>query len=261
MDPGTSKNRISRLGFPRGFTPIARKKDATLSEASHLRLPIGKPLVPIIQNGDAFHAEPVMATEQTAISGGPPPGHLTFPENIRPAGHTQQNRRPKSRTLHALTSLTQSWSRSSLGSRLTDRDVSNSSTSTVRPEPPTGQERRAIPTRPSSNTASADRTKPRAPSSTGNPQLISSAQPSAYWAGRFTALNDRFHNELLHPNNLNTIITAYTRESSRDNEPQAVIKKKPPASQISPAKQPSRIRSSRTTGAICQAPAPAPKTD
>ncbi|KAK3492631.1 uncharacterized protein B0T23DRAFT_317099 [Neurospora hispaniola] len=43
-----------------------------------------------------------------------------------------------------------------------------------------------------------------------NPRFVSTAMPSAYWAGRFTSLHDRFHNEILGPRNLNLIIEAHT---------------------------------------------------
>ncbi|KHE81675.1 hypothetical protein GE21DRAFT_9001 [Neurospora crassa] len=51
-----------------------------------------------------------------------------------------------------------------------------------------------------------------------NPRFVSTAMPSAYWAGRFTSLHDRFHNEILGPRNLNLIIEAHAFLSTTSSD-------------------------------------------
>ncbi|KAK3682391.1 hypothetical protein B0T22DRAFT_282392 [Podospora appendiculata] len=54
-----------------------------------------------------------------------------------------------------------------------------------------------------------------------NPRLVTTAMPSSYWAGRFAALNDRFHSELLGRHNLNLIIEAHAATSTYRAQEQA----------------------------------------
>ncbi|KAI1416382.1 hypothetical protein F5Y13DRAFT_177531 [Hypoxylon sp. FL1857] len=41
-----------------------------------------------------------------------------------------------------------------------------------------------------------------------DPRLVHTAQPWAYWSGRYMSLRDKFLNEILQPENLNTVLTA-----------------------------------------------------
>ncbi|KAK4224200.1 hypothetical protein QBC38DRAFT_371515, partial [Podospora fimiseda] len=47
-----------------------------------------------------------------------------------------------------------------------------------------------------------------------NPRLVKTAMPPEYWAGRFMALHDKFHNELLMPQNLEVLLEAQSAKFS-----------------------------------------------
>lgn len=83
---------------------------------------------------------------------------------------------PKSRTMGMLSSLTSSFSRSNLN--LSTSSSRQTSVSSAR------------------STFSMSSTSPL-PVFITNTRQIHTAQPNSYWSGRFQALNDRFHNELL----------------------------------------------------------------
>ncbi|KAI0129610.1 hypothetical protein BJ170DRAFT_593163 [Xylariales sp. AK1849] len=101
---------------------------------------------------------------------------------------------PKSTTLNVFSNLSASFSRTSLA-RL-------GRTSSI------------------SSTADSEAGKSSARSSmafplvdTSNPQQIDGAPNSAYWTGRFMSLQDRFRNEMLHPDNLTTLVNAQAERS------------------------------------------------
>ncbi|KAI1880884.1 hypothetical protein JX265_001124 [Neoarthrinium moseri] len=102
---------------------------------------------------------------------------------------------PKSSTLNVLSNLTASISRTSLSKF--SRSTSISSTAESEPR-----------------TSIASSSSVRLPGvNASNPLQISTAQPSAYWTGRFMALQDRFRNEMLLPENMTTLITAHAERS------------------------------------------------
>ncbi|KAK2008947.1 hypothetical protein LZ32DRAFT_684232 [Colletotrichum eremochloae] len=47
-----------------------------------------------------------------------------------------------------------------------------------------------------------------------NPLIVTTAQSSAYWTGRFVSLQDRFHGESLQEKNLSTLITAHATKAT-----------------------------------------------
>ncbi|KAK5995294.1 hypothetical protein PT974_03695 [Cladobotryum mycophilum] len=106
---------------------------------------------------------------------------------------------PKSRTMNALQELKSSMSRPSLGSRYTNtanlggysRKASSSSTTT--PLLSSTSSRLRLPRSSLASLARSSRSCTPEPL----PAQISSAQSSAYWSGRFVALNDRFSSENL----------------------------------------------------------------
>ncbi|KAI0553217.1 hypothetical protein F4679DRAFT_500474 [Xylaria curta] len=115
---------------------------------------------------------------------------------------------PKSRTLNVFSNLTASLSRTSLG-QLTGSDSRRTSTS-------------------SKGTIRKDKTpylNPQSASSTSSQALLSpwvetvsqrqiyTAQSSAYWAGRFMALQDRFQSETLIPENMKKLVDAHAERS------------------------------------------------
>ncbi|RYP83090.1 hypothetical protein DL770_005431 [Monosporascus sp. CRB-9-2] len=112
---------------------------------------------------------------------------------------------PRSRTLNVFSNITNSLSRSSLTS-FTRNDSRHPSTSTTT-------------TTSTGGTADSSTTESRFGMSTskasicavaGNtsPGKIRTAQPSAYWTGRFVALHDKFRSEILLPENLPMAISA-----------------------------------------------------
>ncbi|CRK17617.1 hypothetical protein BN1723_016548, partial [Verticillium longisporum] len=89
----------------------------------------------------------------------------------------------KSRTLAALTNLTASLSRTSL---VSDRKASSSSKASV-PSVRTAS--------PAVSTLTPFPVLPEEPPVSSQPNDVTSAQPSAYWSGRYLALHDRYKSE------------------------------------------------------------------
>ncbi|KAJ0153331.1 hypothetical protein CTA2_134 [Colletotrichum tanaceti] len=123
----------------------------------------------------------------------------------QPSGRrdADKKRLPKSRTLTVLSNLTASLSRSSLAnfagserksSQHTVSSRKTSSSSTFASNAPT---RTATPTSPEVN-----------------PLIITTAQPSAYWSGRFLSLQDRFQGESLQEKTLSIFVTAHASKST-----------------------------------------------
>ncbi len=77
-----------------------------------------------------------------------------------------------------------------------------------------------------------------------NPLLVTTAQPSAYWSGRFVALHDRYHGELLCPQNLHTVIEAHAARSSISKS--SKIPSNPPTKIYAPARAQSKQSLSRS---------------
>ncbi|KAI0601073.1 hypothetical protein F4775DRAFT_542616 [Biscogniauxia sp. FL1348] len=119
---------------------------------------------------------------------------------------------PKSRTLNVFSNLTSSFSRTSLGSfaHSDSRHTSASSGCSV-------HDTMSARSRPGSGGSSlaSDPSQARARTNPvpNNPRQIYTAQSSAYWTGRFMALQDRFRSELLMPENMNTLVTAHAERS------------------------------------------------
>ncbi|KAI8953010.1 hypothetical protein F4801DRAFT_598850 [Xylaria longipes] len=115
---------------------------------------------------------------------------------------------PRSRTFSVFSNLTASLSRTSLG-QLTGSDsrrTSTSSKSTIRKN-----------NTPYMNPQSASSTSSQALLNPGveiaKHRQIYTAQSSAYWAGRFIALQDRFQSEMLMPENLTMLVHAHAERS------------------------------------------------
>ncbi|GKT71220.1 hypothetical protein ColTof4_03643 [Colletotrichum tofieldiae] len=118
-------------------------------------------------------------------------------------GVANKKRLPKSRTLTVLSNLTASLSKSSLTSFTgSERKPSQqpvlsrktSSSSTFASDAPT---RTATPTTPDVN-----------------PLIVTTAQPSAYWTGRFLSLQDRFQGESLQDKTLSTFVAAHASKAT-----------------------------------------------
>ncbi|KAI0973373.1 hypothetical protein F4678DRAFT_459505 [Xylaria arbuscula] len=114
----------------------------------------------------------------------------------------------KSRTFNVFSNLTASLSRTSLG-QLTSSDSRRTSTSskTTTFKDPTPY----MNSQSASSTSSQALPNPRL--ETTNPRQIHTAQSSAYWAGRFMALQDRFQSEVLVPENLASLVHVHAERS------------------------------------------------
>ncbi|KAI1490191.1 hypothetical protein F5X96DRAFT_679239 [Biscogniauxia mediterranea] len=133
----------------------------------------------------------------------------------QPTSRTKNKSRmgiPRSRTFNVFSNLTSSFSRTSLGSfaHSDSRHTSASSGRTVHDTLPAAS-------RPGSSGSSLasvpSQTRVHTTPVPNNPRQIYTAQSSAYWTGRFMALQDRFRSELLMPDNMNTLVTAHAERS------------------------------------------------
>ncbi|KAG7039194.1 hypothetical protein JMJ77_0003479 [Colletotrichum scovillei] len=170
--------------------PVMAVKNTT-----HLRGPPHTSVPPEIERG---------AEETIESSGGNSPELGGRQKQSRsPKGGIEKQRLPKSRTFTVLSNLTASLSRTSLASftgsdrkaslqTVASRKTSSSSTLTT-----------SIPTR-----------TPTPMSPEVNPLIITTAQPSAYWSGRFMSLQDRFQGESLQEQTLSIFVTAHASKAS-----------------------------------------------
>ncbi|KAL7622575.1 hypothetical protein AAE478_008082 [Parahypoxylon ruwenzoriense] len=118
---------------------------------------------------------------------------------------------PKSRTMNVLSNLTAPFSRtSSLASfaRSESRHASGSSAATSNVAAPPAVARNTAAGASTQNLNSA------MPPSFNGIRLIHTAQSSAYWTGRFMALQDKFQVEKLLPGNLTTLVGGHAEQSS-----------------------------------------------
>ncbi|TDZ30399.1 hypothetical protein C8035_v002496 [Colletotrichum spinosum] len=103
---------------------------------------------------------------------------------------------PKSRTINVLSNITASLSKTSLVGSVAGSNRRASRGSTV-----------ASRQSSSSSTFTTIYTRPPTPTNTENPYIITAAQPSAYWSGRFLSLHDRFQAEALQPDSLGSLVS------------------------------------------------------
>ncbi|KAI1631633.1 hypothetical protein F4809DRAFT_657627, partial [Biscogniauxia mediterranea] len=157
----------------------------------------------------------------------------------QPASRTKNKSRmgiPRSRTFNVFSNLTSSFSRTSLGSfaRSDSRHTSASSGRTV-------HDTLSATSRPGSSGSSLasvpSQTRVHTTPVPNNPRQIYTAQSSAYWTGRFMALQDRFRSELLMPENMNTLVTAHAEHSMVGASQPPFGVATPHVSSISPRKQ------------------------
>ncbi|KAK4248058.1 hypothetical protein C7999DRAFT_31492 [Corynascus novoguineensis] len=125
---------------------------------------------------------------------------------------------PKPRTFSVISNLTLSFSRGSTGSQQSSRNVNQESHGTI-----TSIHNRAT-IRPSlhqqnisgQKQSSDPRKMPPSSSHPNDPKAITTAMPPQYWAGRFMAMRDRFHNEVLEPAHLAQVCKARPTKPLRD---------------------------------------------
>ncbi|KAK1449303.1 hypothetical protein CMEL01_08618 [Colletotrichum melonis] len=183
-------------GGPLSSNPtVASFPVMAIKNTTHLRGPPHTSVPPEIERG---------AEETVESPGGNGPELGGRPNQSRsPKGGIEKQRLPKSRTFTVLSNLTASLSRTSLASftgsdrkaslqTVASRKTSSSSTLTT-----------SIPTR-----------TPTPMSPEVNPLIITTAQPSAYWSGRFMSLQDRFQGESLQEQTLSIFVTAHASKAS-----------------------------------------------
>ncbi|KAF4781320.1 hypothetical protein HER10_EVM0010313 [Colletotrichum scovillei] len=183
-------------GGPLSSNPtVASFPVMAVKNTTHLRGPPHTSVPPEIERG---------AEETIESSGGNSPELGGRQKQSRsPKGGIEKQRLPKSRTFTVLSNLTASLSRTSLASftgsdrkaslqTVASRKTSSSSTLTT-----------SIPTR-----------TPTPMSPEVNPLIITTAQPSAYWSGRFMSLQDRFQGESLQEQTLSIFVTAHASKAS-----------------------------------------------
>ncbi|KAF6823784.1 hypothetical protein CMUS01_10554 [Colletotrichum musicola] len=138
-----------------------------------------------------------------------------FHEQPAAQGHAEKKRLPKSRTLAVLSNITASLSRTSLtGFSGNERKSSKTSVPS-----------RNISSSSTVTTGTFSTIASRAPSpivTAANPLIITTAQPSQYWSGRFVSLHDRFHDEELRPQSLSVLVSAHASRSTILPHQQAV---------------------------------------
>ncbi|KAL0933871.1 uncharacterized protein CTRU02_210671 [Colletotrichum truncatum] len=114
---------------------------------------------------------------------------------------------PKSRTMTALSNLTASLSKSTLtGFAGSERKLSHQSNASRKVSNTSTLSTGTFTT--SASTASTLNAHDK------NPLIITTAQPSEYWSGRFLALHDRIRGEDLQPQALPILVSAYVSRSS-----------------------------------------------
>ncbi|RYO74142.1 hypothetical protein DL763_010131 [Monosporascus cannonballus] len=117
---------------------------------------------------------------------------------------------PRSRTLNVFSNITNSLSRSSLAS-FTRNDSRHPSTSTTATTSTRGTTDSS--TMDSRFGMSTSTTSIRTVAGNTSPGKIRTAQPSAYWTGRFVALHDKFRSEMLLPENLPMVMYAQAEQA------------------------------------------------
>ncbi|KAI1757984.1 hypothetical protein F4782DRAFT_536673 [Xylaria castorea] len=115
---------------------------------------------------------------------------------------------PKSRTFSVISNLTASLSRTSLG-QLTGSDSRRTSTSSKG----TARKDKTPYINPKSASSTSSQTLRSPWVETASHRQVYTAQSSAYWAGRFMALQDRFQSETLMPENMKILVHAHAERS------------------------------------------------
>ncbi|KAK4199308.1 hypothetical protein QBC40DRAFT_329493, partial [Triangularia verruculosa] len=245
MEPPPRRHAWNTPGWVqrRASAKSTRSESTARKSASSTRIPISGPVGTVTRNGTPFldtdPARPVGLSKSTSNHPLPTPFVTTIDyssidnrhmaENQRPADNTTipQPRRgllPKSRTFSVLSSITNSLSRSSLihhGS-ISRNDSSHSSQARTaspaitisRKTVPTTSARRSMePLLTETDCRTEQFYQGQGSHMPDNPRFVTTAMPSQYWSGRFAALHDKFHNEVLLGRNLNIVVKAQTSHS------------------------------------------------
>ncbi|KAH8903587.1 hypothetical protein BR93DRAFT_940688 [Coniochaeta sp. PMI_546] len=252
------------------------------------KLMISSPVGPVLKNGKpmthetsspstAITYENAYPVKPTSMDRDRNNKENSPPEHYQPAAKPHVSK--SSRALHVLSSITHTFSRSSLSlaSFKTNRNFSGASASSSivstehrTPKASTSSSsmrRPLIPRFDTRSTAGSPQPEPyktttRAPQPSEpdkivneraepvdlDPKLIYTAQPSAYWTGRFTALRDKYHNEVLEPDTLHIVLEEHMRRSNIEHH---LVDDRSPADDTNPPKSPTTLLKSpsSTSGA------------
>ncbi|KAK4174564.1 hypothetical protein QBC36DRAFT_388878 [Triangularia setosa] len=228
----------------RASTKSTRSESTARKSTSSTKIPISGSIGTVTRNGTPLHetnlAQPSAISKSTSNRPHPTPFVTTIDysnldssqltENQRPVDntsifHPRRGLLPKSRTFSVLSSITNSLSRSSLIHHGSTSRNNSSNSSQPRITPPVITiPRKPVPimaTRRSLEPLLAESDSHKVPfqlpppPTPDNPRFVTTAMPSQYWSGRFAALHDKFHNEVLLGRNLTIVVEAQTIRSSR----------------------------------------------
>ncbi|KAF3761677.1 hypothetical protein M406DRAFT_74624 [Cryphonectria parasitica EP155] len=221
MDP---PSRVSRLPTP--HLPLRRRPpiSAPISQAQHNIGPFSatensSPYSSSTKASSSIHdrLDTTVDLVATADHGGQNSAtRLQSPDNKQAEKPIQRWPLPKSRTLNVFSSISHSLSRSSLiPSRRTNcsskASASSLSVNTAVWAPPTPI---GLPSALSPKVKGSRRSlgshKSEVPFSP-DPCIVYEAQSSAYWAGRFMSLHDRFQSEVLSPKSMQSLISTHSQ--------------------------------------------------
>ncbi|KAK0671888.1 hypothetical protein QBC41DRAFT_218238 [Cercophora samala] len=226
----------------RASTKSTGSESTARKSISATRIPISGPLGTVTRNGtpleDTSFVPPSGLSKSAKAHPNPTPSVTTIDYNNIDNIHWAENQRPadststpptrhglltKSRTFSVLSSITNSLSRSSLIHHGSISRNDSSSSSQPRATPPVitiprksvvdvaaRRSMEPLLTESQCQEAPCQEVPPPLPD---NPRFVTTAMPSQYWSGRFAALHDKFHNEVLLGRNLNIIVEAQTNRS------------------------------------------------
>ncbi|CAP66408.1 uncharacterized protein PODANS_4_4060 [Podospora anserina S mat+] len=225
----------------RASTKSTRSETKARKSTSVTRIPISGPIGRVTRNGTPLEDTNLMRPSDMSKPASTYPHPTPFvttvdyhsidnsrmTENQRPADNTslpppRQGLLTKSRTFSVLSSITNSLSRASLIHHGSTSRNDSSSSSQPRVTPPViaiPRKQPPVATRCSMEPLLNDSQcqKPpcqeASPPLPDNPRFVTTAMPSQYWSGRFAALDDKFHNEVLLGRNLNMVVEAQTNRS------------------------------------------------
>ena len=188
---------------------------------------ISGPVGPVLHNGEPVAHEASLPSTAVSYATAYPTYTINGntedsrnDENYKevPKSPDPETRIPKSRTMTVLSSLTQSFSRSSIKNLSGSRHPSSGSSASTTTEPMSKMSRL-----PRSSTAQKPgelqegayrKLSEQYRSDQLDPRLVYTAQPSSYWTGRFVSLRDQLYGEQLARSNLDVIVEAYSHGNS-----------------------------------------------
>lgn len=170
---------------------------------------------------------------------------------------------PKSRTLHVFSGISNSFSRSTLIPSLRASNSSNTSlssdnaagmlaTDTTITTAPKAPATTLLPETRSNRWSLGSHRSQVDLSLSGDPCIIHEAQPSAYWAGRFMSLHDKFQSESLTPRNMQSLILAHGHRTTTISQQRKLSRQQSHLQEVRYNCHQTRLPPSATSSAILQ---------